>query len=72
MSYKKYPLINKKGELIGTCEIDNVYKGDLHSTDLIVMCEDLNGNSYEVSAWLVERIINFSDTSKPNEYVRSL
>jgi hypothetical protein len=66
--FKKYPYFNKKGELIGTIELDNVYCSGEHSSDLLLLAYDLKNNPYEVSAWTTNRIINFSDASKPRMY----
>lgn len=67
-----YPLYNKQMELIGTVELDNLHKGDYGPGDLIIYCHDTNGNIYEISAWSVERIINFTDPNFPRTYGRTL
>lgn len=69
---KKYPMYNSKNELIGNCSLDYIYNGGLSIIDPVVICEDLNGNAYEIGAWSIEKIINFSDILMPKIYARQL
>lgn len=71
MSVTKYPLYNSKNQLIGNCSLDNVYNGDMGKNDPVIICEDLNGNAYEIGAWSISRIINFSDPTMPRTYGRT-
>lgn len=70
MKTTKYPLYSKKNELIGEVELDNVYNGGLHSSDLVILAYTTKFEPYEISAWQVSRIINFSDPSMPKTYGR--
>lgn len=69
--FKKYPMFNSKNDLIGSAELDNVYNGGLHSTDLVILAYDLNDSPYEISAWAIDRIINFSQKNMPLTYART-
>lgn len=71
MKVIKYPLYNSENELIGNCTIDRVYDGGLGPDDPVVLCEDLQGRSYEIGAHSVSRIINFSDPNMPRTYART-
>lgn len=67
----KYPLYNSKKELIGNCSLDHVYNGEYGENDPVLICEDLNGQAYEVGAWSVSRVINLSDQEMPRVYAQS-
>lgn len=68
----KYPLFNSKNELIGSCELDHVYNGGMSPNDPVIMCEDLNGNCYEIGAYSINRIINLTEANMPPMYGRTL
>lgn len=68
----EYPMYNKKGELIGKANLDHVYDGEYGAHDPVILCEDMQGRAYEVGAWSIERVINFSDPTKPRTYARTL
>lgn len=67
MKTEQYKLYDKKSQLIGSVELDLVYKNE-DSGDLVVLAHDPKFGPYEISAWQVSRIINFSDPSMPSTY----